>query len=434
MMTALENPRVVIVGGGFGGLEAARGLATSPVSITLIDAKNHHLFQPLLYQVAMAGLSAPNIAAPIRKILRAQKNVEVLLAEARRVDLEGRRVVLTDGHLDYDYLVLATGAVNHYFGHDDWAPFAPGLKSLEDALEIRRRVFLAFETAERLDDEGERRRQQTFVVIGGGPTGVELAGSLAEMCQHTLPGDFRRIDPRASRVVLVEAGARLLGAFPEALADRARRQLEGLGVEVRLGRGVTGIDAQGVSLGEERIETATVLWGAGIRGSPLVSALGRPLDRQGRVIVEPTLALPGHPEVFVIGDAAHVPVSGTDPTPCPGVAPAAMQMGRHAARNIRADLAGRARTAFRYLDKGQMATIGRRRAVAMSGPLEMSGLLAWLAWCFIHIFFLVGFRSRVLVFFEWIWAYFTYQRVARLILDAPKKPLLPPDGGGPRSD
>lgn len=426
MTDALERPRVVIVGGGFGGLEAARGLAAAPVSITLIDAKNHHLFQPLLYQVAMAGLSAPNIAAPIRKILRAQKNLEVLLAEARSIDVAARRIELTDGHLDYDYLVLAPGAVNHYFGHDDWAPFAPGLKTLEDALEIRRRVFLAFETAERLEDPIERRRQQSFVVIGGGPTGVELAGSLAEMCQHTLPGDFRRIDPRSSRIVLVEAGERLLTAFPAPLAERARAQLAGLGVEVHLGRGVTAIDARGVVLGEERIEAATVLWGAGVRASPLVARLGAPLDRQGRVIVDPTLALADHAEVFVIGDAAHVPSSREDSAPCPGVAPAAMQMGRHVARNIRADLEGRERAAFRYLDKGQMATIGRRRAVAMSGPFRLSGLLAWLAWCFIHILFLVGFRSRVLVFFEWIWAYFTYQRVARLILDAPERPLLPP--------
>lgn len=415
-----QSPHVVIVGGGFGGLEAARALARAPVRITLVDARNHHLFQPLLYQVAMAGLSAPNIAAPIRKILRHQENVSVVLAEVRAVDTRRRTLEFPDGQLEYDYLVLAAGAVNHYFGHPEWAAHAPGLKSLTDALDIRRRVFMAFESAERQDDEAERRRLQCFVVIGGGPTGVELAGSLAEMCQHTLPGDFRRIDPRKSHIVLVEGGGRLLPSFSEALSDRARRQLESLGVDVRLGQPVTQIDEHGILLGGERIEARTVLWGAGVRASPIHETLGAALDRQGRVTVTQALCLPDHPEVFVIGDAAHVRIAEGSETLCPGVAPAAMQMGRHAGRNIAADLAGEARRPFRYVDKGQMATIGRRRAVAMSGPLELSGLLAWLAWCFIHVLFLIGFRSRVLVFFEWIWAYFTYQRIARLILEGPK--------------
>ena len=356
----MERPRVVIIGGGFGGLYAARGLAKAAVDITLIDRRNHHLFQPLLYQVATAGLSAPQIAAPIRQILGRQKNVRVLLAEASRIDTQGRVVHLNGAApLAYDYLVLAAGAVNTWFGNDRWAPHAPGLKSLDDAMEIRRRVLLAFERAELTGDEDERAALMRFVVIGGGPTGVELAGALAEIATRTLPADFRRIDPTKAEVILVEGGDKVLGGFKEVSSEAAKAALIGLGVQLRLGQRVTDIDATGVSLGDERIATRTVLWGAGVTGAPLAQTLGVPLDRGGRVLVEPDLSIPGHPEVFVVGDLAHMRIDAQQQVP--GVAPAAIQGGQYAADIIKRRLTGHhgAVEPFRYVDKGNLATIGR---------------------------------------------------------------------------
>jgi NADH dehydrogenase len=416
--------RVVIVGGGFGGLFTARGLAKAPLEVTLVDRQNHHLFQPLLYQVATAGLSSAEIASPIRRVLRRQKNTTVLLAEARGADLEARRLLLADGELPYDYLVVATGAGHSYFGHDDWARLAPGLKTLDDALELRRRVLLAYEAAER-DADSERRRQWlTFVVIGGGPTGVEMAGALAEIARHTLSREFRRIDPRAARVILVEAGPRILSAYPEDLSRSAALQLEGLGVQVWTGAAVTGIDDTGVTLGQDRLAARTVVWAAGVQASPLGRALGAPLDRAGRVKVTPDLTLPGRPEVFVIGDLAALEQDGR---PVPGVAPAAMQMGRHTALNITRAVAGQPLLPFRYRDKGSLATIGRRAGIAwFGGRRTLTGFVAWVAWLAIHIFFLIGFRNRFVVMFTWAWAYITYQRSARLILGqgSPSGPSL----------
>lgn len=404
--------RVVILGGGFAGLEAARRLRGAPVRVTVVDRRNHHLFQPLLYQVATAGLNPADIASPIRKILRWQQNAEVLLAEATGVDPERRLVLLADGELSYDFLVVATGTTHSYFGRDDWAAFAPGLKTVEDALEIRRRILFAFEAAECEDDPGRRRAWMTFVVVGGGPTGVELAGALREISSFTLARDFRHIEPEAARILLVEALPRVLPSYPEDLSEKARRQLARMGVEVRTGARVTALDAQGVTLGEERITARTVLWGAGVSASPLGRALGAPLDRAGRVLVQPDLSVPGHPEVFVIGDLAHFEQDGQAVF---GVAPAAIQAGRHVARAILADLEDRPRSAFRYRDKGTMATIGRARAVAMIGPVHLSGFLAWVAWLVIHLFFLIGFRNRLLVLLEWAWSYLTFERGARLI-------------------
>jgi len=414
-----ERPRVVVVGGGFAGLTAARSLARVPVDVTLVDRRNHHLFQPLLYQVATAALNPSDIAAPIRRILRRQRNCRVLLAEVTAVDVPGHRVILADGTLDYDVLVLATGATHAYFGHDEWAPFAPGLKSIEDALEIRRRVLLAFEAAERATAPDERAAYLTFVVVGGGPTGVELAGALSEIARHALASDFRTIDPRDARVMLLEGLPRLLGAFPEDLAAKAVRQLERLQVIVRLATRVTGIDAEGVTLDGERIAARTVLWAAGVAASPLATTLGAPLDRVGRVLVEPDGSIPGHPEVFVIGDLAAHQQEGRVVT---GVAPVAMQAGRHVARTIARDLAGKAREPFRYVDKGTLATIGRAAAVADLGRVHLTGLVAWLAWLFVHVFFLIGFRNRVLVIFSWAWTYFTHERGARLITGEPRRP------------
>jgi NADH dehydrogenase len=415
-------PRVVIVGGGFAGLAAARGLKNAPVEVTLVDRQNHHLFQPLLYQVATAGLSSVEIAYPIRRILWKQKNTTVLMAEARGVDLAGKRLLLEDGDVPYDYLVVAAGATHSYFGHDEWAKFAPGLKSLDDALDLRRRVLSAFEEAERETDAEKRRQWLTFVVIGGGPTGVEMAGAFAEIARHSLARDFRRIDPRSARVILVEAGPRILTAYPEDLSRKAALQLEELGVQVWTGAPVTGIDAAGVSLGSDRLAARTVVWAAGVQASPLGRALGAPVDRAGRVKVAPDLSLPGHPEVFVLGDLAAIE---TDGKPVPGVAPAAIQMGQHTAKNIERAVRGEALVPFRYRDKGSLATIGRRRGVAWMAGTKLSGFVAWAAWLAVHIFFLIGFRNRFVVLFTWAWAYLTYQRSARLILGDGRKAVPP---------
>jgi NADH dehydrogenase len=416
-MESARRPRVLILGGGFGGLAAARALATAPVEVLLLDRTNHHLFQPLLYQVATAGLSPAEIASPIRRILWRQANARVELAEATGIDPAARRVRLTDGEVSYDYLVLATGSTHSYFGHGDWAPHAPGLKSLEEALDIRRRVLLAFEEAERELVVERRRPWLTFVVIGGGPTGVEMTGALAEIARHTLARDFRRIEPASARVILVEAGPRLLPAYPPDLSAKAARQLEALGAQVWTGTMVTGVDAEGVQLGPERIAARTVVWAAGVQASPLARGLGAPLDRAGRVKVRVDLTLPDRQEVFVIGDLVALEQDGT---PIPGVAPAAIQMGRHAGRNILRSLRGQPLLPFRYVDKGSLATIGRSSAVAAIGPLKLSGFVAWIAWLAIHIFFLIGFRNRFVVIFTWAWAYLTYQRSARLILGRSK--------------
>lgn len=412
-------PQVVILGGGFGGLAAARALATAPARVLVLDRRNHHLFQPLLYQVATAGLSPAEIASPIRRILRRQANTTVLLAEATAVDPEKKRVILSDGEVGYDFLVVATGATHSYFGHDAWAPFAPGLKTLEDALEIRRRVLVAFEAAECEPVAEKRRPWLTFVVIGGGPTGVEMAGAFAEVARHTLARDFRHIDPKTARVILVEAGPRILAAYPPDLSASAVDQLEALGAQVWTGATVTGVDEDGVQMAGDRLAARTVVWAAGVQGSPLAGTLGVPLDRPGRVKVRPDLTVPGRPEIFVIGDLAGVEQDGH---PVPGVAPAAMQMGRHAGENLLRALRGEPLRPFRYRDKGSLATIGRSRAVAVFGALKLTGFVAWVAWLAIHIFFLIGFRNRFVVLFTWAWAYLTHQRSARLIIGRPSSP------------
>jgi NADH:ubiquinone reductase (H+-translocating) len=405
----MAAPGVVILGCGFGGLWAAQGLRKAPVPVTVIDRTNHHLFTPLLYQVATAGLSAPDIAAPIRHILASQENTTVLLAEATRIDLARRAVVLDDGsEMPYRFLIVATGATHSYFGNDAWAPFAPGLKTLDDALEIRSRILLAFEQAERETDAARRAGWLTFVVIGGGATGVELAGTLAEIARHTLRGEFRRFDPRVSRVVLVEGSDRVLPPYSPDLSEKARLQLERLGVTVWLGKRVTGVDAHGVMLGTERLESRTVLWAAGVASSPLGRMLGVPTDRAGRVQVAPDLSVPGYPEVFVAGDLAAV--SGV-----PGIAPAAKQMGTHAAANIRRVLAGKSTVAFRYRDYGQLATIGRKAAVVELGRFKLWGFPAWFVWLWAHIYFLINFRNRMVVMIDWAWSYWTYQRYARIV-------------------
>ncbi|WP_242344148.1 NAD(P)/FAD-dependent oxidoreductase [Anaeromyxobacter terrae] len=412
-----ERRRVVIVGAGFAGLAAARALRKAPVAVTVVDRRNHHLFQPLLYQVATAALNPADIAAPIRNVLRRQRNAEVILGEVAAIDLPARIVRLADGDpLPFDFLVLATGATHSYFGHDAWAPLAPGLKSVEDALEIRRRLLTAFERAEREREPEQQRALLTFVVVGGGPTGVELAGAISEIARRTLTRDFRHIRPESARVFLVEAAPRVLPVYVESLSAAARRQLEQLGVEVRTGTPVTAIDAEGVTLGDgSRIASRTVLWGAGVAASPLARTLGAPLDRAGRVRVAADLSVPGHPEAFVVGDLAAV--LREDGRPVPGLAPAALQEGRHAARNIRRALAGEPPLPFHYLDKGELATIGRAAAVADVRGLRFSGLLAWLTWLFVHIFFLIGFRNRVAVILQWAWSYLTFTRGARLITD-----------------
>ena len=405
-------PHVVILGGGFGGLYAARALARAPVRVTVLDRKNHHLFQPLLYQVATAGLNPSDIAAPIRRVLRHQANVAVELAAALAIDPVKKRIVLDHGALEYDYLVVATGATHSYFGHPEWEEHAPGLKSVEDALEIRRRVLLAFEEAERETDEEKQRAWLTFVVVGGGATGVELAGALAELAHHVLTNDFRRIVPARARILLVEGGKRLLQAFIPGLSEDARETLQRMGVEVQLGTTVERIDAEGVVIAGERIRAKTVLWGAGVKASPLAATLGAPLDREGRVMVSPDLSVPGAPDIFVVGDLAHLEKDGKQ---VPGVAPAAMQGGTHAAKMIVLRMHGRPTVPFRYVDKGSLATIGRAAAVAQMGNIGLSGFVAWLAWLALHLFFLIGFRNRLLVLVEWAWAYVAYERGARVI-------------------
>ena len=409
-----QIPRVVIIGGGFGGLYAAKALRSAPVSVTLIDRRNHHVFQPLLYQVATAGLSAIDIGEPIRRILRKQQNTSVQLAEVVSVDLDERRVVQADGQrVAYDYLIVATGATDSYFGHEAWATHAPGLKSIEDALEIRRRVLSAFERAEAVGDADEQSSLLTFAVIGGGPTGAELAGALAELSRHTLTDEFRTFNPGDARVILIEAGERILSGYPPRLSARAHRQLERLGVEIRTGVPVTHINAGGVNLGNERIPCRTILWAAGVAASGLGATLQADLDRGGRVLVEPDLTVPGHREVFVVGDLAHVVQDGRQ---LPGIAPAAIQMGKHAADSITRTVRGEPTRQFRYVDRGTMATLGRSSAIAVIKGIRLWGLPAWLAWLFVHILFLIGFRNRAVVLFEWARSYLTYSRSARLIL------------------
>ena len=406
-------PHVLILGAGFGGLTAAKLLSRLPVRVTLLDRRNYHLFQPLLYQVATATLSPGDIASPIRWIFRRAANVRVLLGEAQSIDTAQHRVTLADGAtLDYDYAIVATGASHAYFGHEEWAPDAPGLKTLEDALEIRKRILLAFERAERETSPARRQELLTFVLVGGGPTGVELAGTLGEIARQTLRHEFRSIDPRQARIVLIEAGPTILPSFPPKLRDAARSALGRLDIEVRENTTVTGVDPHGVSLGGERLMAGTVLWAAGVAASPIVSTLGVPRDRAGRVTVEPDLSIPGHPEVFVIGDAA---VFEQDGKPLPGVAPPAIQEGAHAAKMIAARIRGENATRFVFHDKGSMAIVGRGSAVADLPWIQFSGPVAWLAWLFLHIVKLIGFRNRAAVLLQWAVAYFTYQRSVRLI-------------------
>jgi NADH dehydrogenase len=423
-------PHIVILGGGFGGLSAARALSRAPVRVTLIDRHNYHLFQPLLYQVATASLSPADVASPIRWVLRRQQNIEVLLADARSIDPTQRVVVLDPGpgsacrvetSIAFDYLILATGAAHSYFGHDDWAKWAPGLKTLDDGLKMRQRILLAFEAAERATSDEEQRRLLTFVIVGGGPTGVELAGALAEIARHSLRKDFRRIRPESARILLLEGSPNVLGTFPEPLRQAAQRSLERLGVDVRTGAHVVGVDAGGVwwrasaaaaSSPPERIDADTVLWAAGVAASPLAKSIGVPLDRAGRIATEPTLAVPGHPGIFVIGDLCAFVDNGA---PLPGVAQVAMQEGAHAARNIQRTIRGEPLQPFHYRNYGIMATIGRGAAVGDIFGLKVSGFFAWLFWIFLHIFWLIGFRNRLAVMSEWAWAYVTFQRRVRLI-------------------
>ena len=405
----------MVVGGGFGGLCAAQKLAgVAGVQVTIIDRRNHHLFQPLLYQVATAGLSPAEIAYPIRTIFSGKRNVRVLLARATGVDLERKILRTDDAEIPYDNLILACGARHSYFGHNEWETYAPGLKSLEEATEIRRRVLTAFELAEKETDPERQRKLLTFVVIGGGPTGVELAGALGEISRFTLSKDFRRIDPRRTRVILIEAAPRILAAFDESLANRATADLESLGVTVWTSTKVTRVDEDGVDLGEESVQAATILWAAGVASSEINKALGVPLDRGGRVIVENDCSLKGHPEVFVLGDQANF--TGQDGKPLPGLAPVAMQQGRHTARNIMREVKGQPREPFKYRDKGIMATIGRRRAIVQYGRLKFAGFFAWLAWLLIHVLYLIGFKNRIEVMLNWGWNYFAFSRGARLIV------------------
>jgi NADH dehydrogenase len=406
---------VVIVGGGFGGLAAARGLGRArDVFVTLVDRRNHHLFQPLLYQVAMAGLSPAEISAPIRSLVSKQANTRVRHEHVKAVEPAQRCIETDSGQIAYDQLILAAGARHTYFGHDDWEEHAPGLKSLEEATEIRRRVLLAYEHAEMESDAGRQKSLLTFVVVGGGPTGVELAGALGEMSRFTLARDFRNIDPALARVILVEAGPRILPSFSEPQARRAMRDLEGLGVQVWTASPVSGVDADGIDIGPERVQAATTLWAAGVQASPLGKSLGAPLDRQGRVRVEPDCSVPGHPEIFVIGDLARL--EDASGAPLPGMAPVAKQQGQHVARTILDERRGRKREPFRYVDRGQMATIGRSKALVDLGRLRFGGFLAWLAWLVVHIYFLVGFKNRLFVVFQWAWAYLSFGRGARLIV------------------
>ncbi|HEX6639207.1 MAG TPA: NAD(P)/FAD-dependent oxidoreductase [Steroidobacteraceae bacterium] len=413
-----QKKKVVVVGGGFGGLWAVRALRKAPVDITLIDRSNHHLFQPLLYQVATAGLAAPSIAAPLRHILRDQQNATVLMGEVTGIDLAARHVSMGGQRIPYDYLLVATGATHAYFGHDEWERHAPGLKNFDDAFAIRARILCAFEEAEAEQDAARRDACLTFAVIGGGPTGVELAGTLAEIARHTLARDFRNIDPRKARVMLIEAGPRVLGALAEDLSAKARKQLEKLGVDVITGKPVSQIGDGFLEFDGQRVAARTILWAAGVAASPLGkqladAAAGIELDRAGRVRVQADLSLATHPEVFVAGDLAS---ATSDGKPVPGVAPAAKQMGALVARNILARIAGKPTTSFRYRDWGAVATIGRNSAVAQLPRLKLSGFFAWWFWLLLHIYFLIGFRSRLIVLINWAWAYFTYGRGARIIL------------------
>jgi NADH dehydrogenase len=431
---SMKRPHVVIIGGGFGGLNAARALAKAPVNITLVDRRNHHLFQPLLYQVATAALNPSDIAYPIRAVLANQRNARVLLAEAKAIDVAARTVTLDDGLLHYDFLIVATGAMHSYFGKD-WGALATGLKTVEDALEIRRRIFLAYEAAEREADPQVQQEWLTFAVVGGGPTGVELAGALGEIGLHTLANDFRTIDPTHVKVCLFEAGDRVLAAYPPKLSDAARRSLEKRHVEVRLNTRVTAIDSRGVTVasadGEERVGARNVLWAAGVQASPLGASLGAPRDRAGRIEVAPDLSVPGHPEIFVIGDLARM--MNSDGTQVPGVAQGALQGGKHVAKIIASEVAGKpSRPPFKYWDKGNMATIGRASAVIATKRVAHHGFLAWLLWWAVHIMFLVGFKNRLMAMFHWAWQWLSFKRGARLITgDVGKLPpinAITPDG------
>lgn len=423
-MPNASPPRVVIIGGGFAGLSAARALSNEPVEITLVDRRNHHLFQPLLYQVATAALNPGDIAYPIRSVVCTQRNVRTILARVDGIDVARRVVELEDGELSYDYLLVAAGARHSYFGKDEWEAWAPGLKTIEDALEIRRRVLSAFEAAERQSDPSQLPAILTFAIVGGGPTGIELAGALLEIGRHTVARDFRTFDPRKLRVVLIEGAPRVLPPYSEKLSAAARAQLERLGVEVRTGVQVTKIDQTGVWIGEEHIPARTVLWAAGVAASPLGKTLGVPLDRAGRVPVEPDLSLAGHPEVFIAGDLMQIAQDGK---PVPGIAPAAIQSGRAAAGNIAARVAGRSTTPFRFVDKGSLATIGRAAAVGQIGSLELTGFAAWLVWWLIHIAYLIGYRNRIAVMIGWAWQYFAFARGARLITGRAWEPGKPPE-------
>jgi NADH dehydrogenase len=416
-----QRPKVVIVGAGFGGIEAATALSRVAVDVILLDRQNHHCFQPLLYQVATAALSPAEIAWPIRHMLRQQRNATVFMTEAEAVDLTARFVETNAGPISYDYLVVATGATHSYFGHDDWAKFAPGLKRIEDATRIRRSILLAFEQAELAGNDAERQRLLTFVIVGGGATGVEMAGAIAEIARQTLANDFRRIDPRNSRIILLEAGPRVIPTLPEDLSQYAERALTRMGVDVRTSTRVIGCDACGVDADHGRIDASTIIWAAGVVASPAASWLGAAHDRAGRVLVRPDLSVPDHPEVFVIGDAAAV--HGDDGEPVPGVAPAAKQMGNYVGRLIAARLAGKSLPAFRYRNLGELATIGRRAAVVKFGRLHLKGFIGWLFWSFAHIYFLIGVKNRFIVAFTWLWDYLTFQRGARLITE------VPPQGG-----
>lgn len=409
--------RVLVVGAGFAGMNAVRELGKDKnLDITLVDRRNYHLFQPLLYQVATAGLSPAEIATPIRSVFSAYKNVRVLLENVESVDLTGNKVRVGGGKdLEYDYVILACGAKHSYFNHPEWESLSPGLKTLEQATEIRRRILLAYELAEKETDPEKQKAYLTFVIVGGGPTGVELAGAIGEISRHTLEKDFRNIRPERARVILVEAGSRVLASFAEDLSERARKDLEKMGVQVWTQTRVTEISEDGVKFGNEKILSKTVIWAAGVQPSSICKTLGTPLDKVGRVIVETDLSVKGHPNAFVLGDQAHFPTA--DGFGLPGLAPVAMQQGRHAAKNIRRTLQNKSRTPFRYKDKGTMATIGRKKAVAEVGRLHITGFLAWMAWLFIHIYYLIGFKNRLFVFMEWFWAYVTFRRGARLILD-----------------
>jgi NADH:ubiquinone reductase (H+-translocating) len=415
-----HTPRVVVIGAGFGGLNCVQKLASADVKITVVDRKNHHTFQPLLYQVATAGLSPGEIAAPIRWIFRGRENVEVLLEEVIDFDLARQTVRTSEQELPYDYLVVAAGATHAYFGHDEWEPLAPGLKTIEDALEIRSRVLLAFELAERQAASGLGDVPLRFVIVGAGPTGVELAGTISEIARHAFTHEFRNIRPESTHVILLEGGPRVLAAYPEDLSRSAEAQLRRLGVEVRTNTLVTGIDSDGVHIGDATLPASVVIWAAGVAASPLGKKLGVPVDRAGRVHVQPDLSLPGHPEVFVIGDLASL--NDESGKMLPGVAPVAIQEGRFVAQAIKRDLSRKPRRKFHYFDKGSLATIGRAAAVADFGRLHISGFFAWMSWLFVHIFFLIGFRNRLIVMIQWAWSYFTYQRAARLITGAASLP------------